>query len=45
MGPLEVSEQLKAGGVLVHRAVDLREDFLFALLHFKESCGCAAQVS
>ena len=27
----------------LHKVVDLKEDFSFALLHFKELCGCGGQ--
>ena len=33
----------RSAPVPLHHVVDLKEDFSFALLHFKELCGCGGQ--
>lgn len=38
-----IDEQFTASRAHLHRAVDLQEDYMQALLHFKETCGRGAQ--
>lgn len=38
-----IDERFRTTHVHIHRAVDLREDYMFALTHFKESCGRGPQ--
>ncbi len=38
-----IDEQFVASRAHLHRAVDLKEDYVYAILHFKETCGRGAQ--